>query len=486
MNRMEVIVGETIDGFLIEERLHVGGMAIIFRASHPDVDGPVLFKVPKIEDGDDPTVIVGFEMEMMILPRLSGVHVPKLYAVGDYARRPYIAMEFVKGETLYPTFEKSPLPPMDVAAIGAKVATALVDLHRQKVIHHDIKPSNIVIRETGEACLIDFGLSRHLGMPDLLEAEFRLPMGTAPYISPEQIRQYRSDPRSDIFSLGVLLYHLATGERPFGLPRSQQALKTRLWRDPVPPRKIRPDVPPWLQEIVLRCLEVDPTKRYQTPARLAFALKNPDAVLLTARAEKMKRDPLPTAFRRWLRARALPPPEPSPYVADAGSIVVVAVDLQEGFEYLAEALRIQTQRALSSAGDVRLACINVLKLSAVFVNDPFDAEGRNIHVQRLVELKDWARPFGMATEKISFHVLEHMDPAEAILEFAEKNYADQILMGARGSSNMRRFLGSVSSQVAARAPCTVTLVRAQAPSAAKQETADVAGEPGAGVAAVAE
>ena len=470
MNKTDVNVGETIDGYYIEERIHVGGMALIFRASHPDVDGPVLFKVPKILDGDDPTVIVGFEMEMMILPRLSGVHVPKVYGVGDYASRPYIAMEFVKGETLYPTFERSPIPVMDVAQIGAKVATALVDLHRQKVIHFDLKPSNIMIRETGEACFVDFGLSRHLEMPDLLEAEFHLPMGTAPYISPEQVRQNRSDPRSDIFSLGVLLYHLATGERPFGLPRSQQALRTRLWRDPLPPRKIRPDIPVWLQEIILRCLEVDPGKRYQTPARLAFALQNPDAVNLTARAEKMNRDPLLVALRRWLRTRALPPPAPSPYIAEAGAIVVVAVDLSEEFDYLAEALRVQTQRALASIGDVRLACINVLKLSAVFVNDPFDSEGRNIHVQRLVELKDWARSFGMSTDKISFHVLEHMDPAEAILEFADKNHADQILMGARGNSQMRRFLGSVSAEVAARAPCTVTLVRADNPGRAKLET----------------
>ena len=173
MNKMEVTPGEVIDGYLIGEQLHVGGMAIIFRATHPDIPGPVLFKVPKILDGDDPTVIVGFEMEMMILPRLSGVHVPKVYSVGDYASRPYIAMEFVQGDTLYPTFERSPLPPMEVVAIGLKVATALIDLHKQKVIHHDIKPSNIMIRESGEACFIDFGLSRNREMPDLLEAEFR-------------------------------------------------------------------------------------------------------------------------------------------------------------------------------------------------------------------------------------------------------------------------------------------------------------------------
>jgi nucleotide-binding universal stress UspA family protein len=246
-------------------------------------------------------------------------------------------------------------------------------------------------------------------------------------------------------------------------------LKTRLWRDPIPPRKIRRDIPPFLQEIILRCLEVDPAKRFQTPARLAFALQNPDAVMLTERAGRMNRDGIVTALRRWLRVRALPPPEPQAYAPNSGAIVLVAVNLDEEFEYLAEAVRVHTERVLTSSGDVRLACVNVLKLSSVFVHDPFDAEGRNIHVQRLVELKDWARPLGLATDKISFHVLEHMDPAEAILEFAEKNHADQIVVGARGRSQMRRFLGSVSSEVAARAPCTVTLVRATDPRSIKQE-----------------
>ncbi|HEV2573444.1 MAG TPA: bifunctional serine/threonine-protein kinase/universal stress protein [Beijerinckiaceae bacterium] len=465
MSQINVRIGEVIDGFTIEEKIHVGGMAIIYRASHPDIEGRVIFKVPKIVDADDATVIVGFEMEMMILPRLSGIHVPKVYAVGDYARRPYIAMEYIDGETLYPLFEKSPIPPEQVAAIGEKVATALVDLHRQKVIHHDIKPSNIMIRKTGEAVFIDFGLSRHLEMPDLLEAEFRLPMGTAPYISPEQVRQNRGDPRSDIFSLGVLLYHLATGERPFGLPQSRQALRTRLWRDPVPPRKIRPDIPPWLQEIILRCVEPNPAKRYQTAARLAFNLQHPDAVKLTERAERLKRSNLFQQLRAWLKARALPPAEPQPYSATSDPIIVVCVDLSEGFEYLAEALFIETQRVVGSVADARLACINVMKLSAVFMHEAFDSEGRNKHVQRLVELKEWARPLGLEQGKLSFHVLEAMDIAESLLDFARTSHADQILICARGRSNLRRYLGSVSSEVVARAHCTVTVVRAPEPTA---------------------
>lgn len=470
MSKYDLKTGDVIDGFVLGKILHTGGMAVLWRATHPEIEGPLVLKVPKIEDGDDATIIVGFEMEMMILPRLNGVHVPLVHRIGDFASIPYVAMEHIDGDTLFPLLEKSPLPPEEVMAVGRRIATALVDLHRQKVIHHDIKPSNIMLRRSGEAVFIDFGLSRHLELPDLLEAEFQIPMGTAPYISPEQVRKNRSDPRSDIFSLGVLLYHFATGERPFGLPRSQQALKTRLWRDPVPPRKIKPDIPPVLQEIILRCLEPKAANRYPTAARLAFALQNPDSVRLTARAHKLRRDGLPTLLRRWFKSRALPPLESQALPPAATAIIMVAVDLDENYHHLAEALRLQTRRLIATMSDVRIACVNVIRISSVFMKDPFDEQGRNVHIQRLVELRDWARPLAVESDKISYHVLENIDPAEAIIDFASGNHVDQVLMCARGSSNYRRFLGSVSSEVVARAPCTVTVVRAEA--AVREKKAD--------------
>ena len=115
---------------------------------------------------------------------------------------------------------------------------------------------------------------------------------------------------------------------------------------------------------------------------------------------------------------------------------------------------------LATKPGVRIACVNVLKLNRLTVNYTLDEEGRNIHVQKLVELREWGRPFGLSQERITFHVIEHMDPALALLEFAKNNHVDQVLIGARASSTLRRFLGSVSSQVVAEAPCTVTVVRA--------------------------
>jgi nucleotide-binding universal stress UspA family protein len=462
---MQIVeTGSIIDGFLVGEKLHGGGMASLWRVTRPDIEAPIVMKVPALYDGNDATVIVGFEMEMMILPRLSGIHVPRCYAVGDYSRQPFLVMEYIRGYSLLGRLDDAPLPPLEVAALGTKIATALIALHRQDVIHLDIKPSNIMMRDSGEAALIDFGLSRHLLLPDLLEAEFQVPMGTGPYISPEQLLHNRADPRSDIFSLGVLLYHFATKVRPFGYPQAQRQLRRRLWRDPIPPRKLRPDIPPWLQEAILRCLEVDPEKRYPTAAQLAFDLQHPEEIPLTERARRLERDSLPVAFKRWFQSigiESIPPPA-IPGRRAAAPIIMAAVDLSEGSLAVSEELRAYVGRVLRALPGVRLACVSVLKLNRLTMNYALDEEGRNIHVQRLVELKDWGRPLGVSQENITFHVLEHADPALALLEYAKVNHVDQIFIGARTASSLRRLLGSVSSQVVAEAPCTVTVVRVAA------------------------
>ncbi len=462
MARFHLGTGVAIDGFLVGEKIHTGGMASVWRVTRPDIDQPVVMKVPTIQDSDDATIIVGFEMEMMILPRLSGIHVPRYYAVGDFARQPYLVMEEITGHSVFTLLDKAPLPPPDVVSIGRKIATALVDLHRQNVLHLDIKPSNVMIRASGEAAFIDFGLSRHLLLPDLLEEEFRVPMGTGPYIAPEQIMKNRSDKRSDIFSIGVLLYYLATNVRPFGLPQAQGQLKKRIWRDPVPPRKLAPDIPPSLQEIILRCLEVDPDARYGTAAQLAFDLVNPSQVALTERAERMERGSWLSSMRKRFGSNPVNDKrfQPRPGQTNLAPIIMVAVDFTEGSEALAEELLSWVKRLLTISPGVRIACVNVLKLNLLTVSPTFDEEGRNIHVQRLVELKEWARPLALSQERITFHVLEHMDAAVALIDYAKMNHVDQVLIGARASSTLRRFLGSVSSRVVAEATCTVTVVRA--------------------------
>ncbi|MGO9359729.1 MAG: protein kinase domain-containing protein [Xanthobacteraceae bacterium] len=471
--------GSLIDGYRVEEQLHRGGMATLWRVSCPELpDEPLLMKVPRIGEGEEPAAIVSFEMEQVILPRVSGPHVPRFVAAGDFSVQPYIVMERVAGETLLPQLSRLPLPYAEVAAMVMKIATALDHLHRQHVIHHDIKPSNIMFRPSGEAVLLDYGLACHDQLPDLMQEEFRVPFGTAPYMAPERLLRVRNDPRSDLFSLGVLLYFFTTGERPFGSTETMRGMRRRLWRDPVPPRRLRPDYPPWLQEIVLRCLEIEPAWRYPTAAQLAFDLGNPDSVKLTARSEKMKRDPLSTAWRRRFN-RDLTWARPTTVAAQLASapIVAIAVDLTEGSLALNEEMREMARRIMATQPSARLACLNVLKLGRISLDTTLDEQGHNKHIDRLVGLRHWASPLKLKDNQLTVHVIEAVDPASAIVEFANTNRVNHILLGARQNSVMRKLLGSVSARVAAEATCTVTVVRSPQTEAAEAPREDEALQP---------
>jgi eukaryotic-like serine/threonine-protein kinase len=410
--------GSVIDGFRLEE----GDMAAIWRVAGEGSALPLVMKVPNLAEGEDPAAIVGCEMEQLIMPRLSGIHVPQFIAAGDFGARPYIVMEQIPG---------------------------------------DIKPSNVMFRPGGEAVLLDFGLSHHARLPDLMQEEFRVPFGTAPYMAPEQLLGIRNDPRSDLFATGVLLYFFSTGERPFGESESLAGMRRRLWRDPVPPRRLRPDYPPWLQEIVLRCLEIEPAWRYPTAGQLAFDLGHHDQVKLTRRSERLQRDPWTTVLRRRFNKdlkKSLHNPPTAAHLASA-PIVAVAVDLAEASSETNEALRTASARILATLPSARLACLNVLKLGRITLDTTLDQEGHNKRVDRLVALRHWAEPLMLESHRLSVHVLEAVDPANAILEFASANQVDHIILAARKNSLLRNLLGSVSAKVAAEAACTVTVAR---------------------------
>jgi serine/threonine protein kinase len=453
--------GAELDGFLLESLIHKGGMARLWRVSRADMPMPLVMKVPILGEGEDPAAIVSFEMEQTILPRLSGPHVPKFVAAGDFAKQPYIVMELIEAPSLLKRLTELPLPYAEISEIGMKIAAALDNVHHQHVIHLDIKPSNVIIRPDGAAALIDFGLAHHDQLPDLMQEEFRVPYGTAPYMAPEQLLGIRRDPRSDLFALGVLLYFFSTGVWPFGEGERIGAMRRRLWRDPHPPRALRKDYPPALQEIVLRCLEIEPVWRYPTAAQLAFDLSNLDQVKLTARSERLARDAFGTVLRRRFNTDNIRVSSKRGIARQLASapIVAIAVDLGKASAAIHDALRQAAERTLTTLPSARLACINVLKQGLITLDTSLDEHGHNNHVDRLVALKHWAEPLKLGEDRVSYHVLEAVDPAEAILDYARQNPVDQILIGARQNSLRRKFLGGVSVKVAAEAVCTVTVVR---------------------------
>jgi protein-serine/threonine kinase len=233
-----------------------------------------------------------------------------------------------------------------------------------------------------------------------------------------------------------------------------------------------------LQEIILKCLEVKPEGRFQTAAQLALALQNPTQVALTKRAEKLSRASGFTRAKRWFFALGSEPETRAVSTAELvhkSPIILAAVDIDHASSKLLEQLRETVRRIVVTEPGARLACLSVMRTARIGMDELVDKQGQSVHVKQLVNLKHWARPISKALNldegRLTFHVLEAPDPAAAIVEFAHRNSVDHIVMGARGQSALRRYLGSVSSQVVAESDCTVTVVRAAEAGADTAETA---------------
>lgn len=429
--------GDVVEGFVVGRHLHSGAMGDIYEVVR---DGPrLIMKVPRLEPSEG---IIGFETEATIVPALHGPHVPRFVAAGDLARTPYLVTEWIDGESLE---QLLPVSIDDAIRIGAAIADALHSIHEQETIHLDLKPENVILKKDGIAALIDFGFAHHARYPDLLAEETRFGAGSAAYVSPEQIRGTREDPRADIFALGVILYEMVTGRFPFGEPDTD--VRNRLWLDPVPPRVHAPAVEPWLQEVILRCLEVDAEERYQSAAHVAFDLRNPAQIVLTARATKAKQATMTQQVRRFFKARREHADRPRHFAAPAhrAPIVMVAVDTTHLDDARQPAIRRATAQVLSLSAEFRLVCVTVFP--------PRDA-----HLEHLVRLRHWVEPLRMPAQRISLHAIESDDTAAALLEFAKRNHVDLIVLGAPGPAD-HSWGRSVASEVTAGAHCSVHVVR---------------------------
>ncbi len=463
--------GTEIDGFVITELLHAGGMAHIYRVAYasgrPDPGFPMAMKVPRMADGDGAENIVGFEVEQMMLQQLTGPHVPRFVAAGDLARLPYLVMEYVPGQTLQQLLDAArasgqPMPVDHLARLGAALATATHSMHQQNAVHLDLKPANVVIREGStppHALLLDFGLSWHAHQPDLLAEELRPAIGSPAWIAPEQVVGVRGDLRSDLFAIGVILYEMATGELPFGEPATTGGLRQRLWMDPVPPRARRADLPPWLQEVTLRCLAPEAAQRYPSAAHLAFDLTHPQQVIVGERGRATRGTAWRTHLRRWIKAAGMqyqPSPLPS---AQAGEvpIVMVAVPHKDVSDSTFYSLRAATARALGIRPGARLACVTVIH--------PGVAEDETaLQREHLERLRRWADGLPLDGHQASFHVIEASDVAQALIAYAQGNHVSLLVIGAATHGlSLQRLVGTVPTRVAMAAPCSVLLVKQSAP-----------------------
>ena len=459
--------GEQLDGFTVVECLHAGGMAHVYQVTYADGSTPgfeMAMKVPKMTAGDGAENIVGFEVEQQILQVLEGPHVPRFVAAGDLETMPYLVMEYVKGRTLDHWIDQAKkISTAEICQLGAAVALAMHSLHQQNAVHLDLKPANIIIKENGSAVLLDFGLSYHAHYPDLLAEQLRKAVGSPAWIAPEQVVGVRGDPRSDIFALGVMLYQLLTAELPFGEPTTTGGLRQRLWMDPKPVRQLNPDVPEWLQEIVMRCLESVAANRYPSAAHLAFDLRHPEQVKVTARGKKIKGTGFKTHFKRWIKAAGMQY-EPSPLATEqieSVPIVMVAVPHQDVTDATLYSLRQAVERSLGTRPGAQLACVTVISGSSTSNSATSETTLQRHHLNYL---KQWAQGLHLSDHQVSYHVLESGDVANALIEYAKGNHVSVLVMGAATHGlQTQRWLATVPIKVAMDAPCTVILVKQALP-----------------------
>ena len=448
-----------VDEFVLGEALNVSAMAGIYRVvgttSGRALPFPAIMKIPSTHAGEGGEGILGFETETCVLSALAVGSAPRVLAKGDITKKPYLVLEYIAGESIEKLLADGRMTAERVAAIGAAVADALHAIHTQGVIHFDLKPENVILRPSGEAALIDFGMARHARFPDLLAEERRFASGSAPYISPEQVLGNRNDARSDLYSLGVMLYEMSTGALPFGAPRSLAGLRDRIWLDPPPPRMLVTDIPPWLQEIILRCLEPDARDRYASAAHVAFDLRHPEQVPLTDRAEKRSRAGFLAQAGRWWRARK-PRLSESAEPAPHAPVIMVAVDTMHPDDPRHPQIQRTVERITTRNPEFRLVCVSVVGA------DPVAAVGKEtgVHLEHLVRLRHWTSGLGVPENRLSLHVIEALNPSSALLDFARHNNVSLIVIGAPAPGD--EVLGwwrSVASTVTANAHCSVYVVR---------------------------
>jgi serine/threonine-protein kinase len=245
-----------------------------------------------------------FEREAEIGYRINHPYVMHFLHGASKQSRPYLVMELLQGHTLYHELRKRrTLPEAEALQVASRICEALQFVHEQGVVHRDLKPENVMLCPDGSIRLMDFGIARSDQSPRLTFVGFA--PGTPHYMAPERVKCKRGDARTDIYGVGAMLYEMLTGVIAFDMDDPMVIMNARVTGDPEAPRKLNPAISPQAEEIVLRAMERDPAKRYQSASAMKDALEDPSQVELTGRCDRL--EPTTPARRFWRKARLAAP-----------------------------------------------------------------------------------------------------------------------------------------------------------------------------------
>lgn len=267
------LVGVLLDGrYRVDTPIATGGMSTVYRGLDVRLDRPVALKVMDSRYADDRQFLTRFTMEARAVARLKDPGLVAVYDQGTDAGRPFLVMELVEGGTLRELLrERGPMPPHAAVAVLAPVLSGLAVAHRAGLVHRDVKPENVLISDDGEVKLVDFGLVRAVAEAGITSTSVIL--GTAAYLSPEQVSSGQTTPRSDVYSAGILAYELITGTTPFTGDNPLAVAYQRVDHDVPPPSSAISGVPPQFDEFVGRATARDPAARYADAAEMGAELQ---------------------------------------------------------------------------------------------------------------------------------------------------------------------------------------------------------------------
>lgn len=283
------LIGKSISQYRVLREIGHGGMATVYEAEDTLLGRHVALKVINDNLLRDESAIVRFEREARAAAALDHPNICTVYELTEYEGRPVIVMELLEGESLREAVRRGPLPIATTIDIGIAIADALESAHQKGFIHRDIKPGNIMVNDRGQVKLLDFGLAKSVdseGPEEESDPDDGAIGGTTQFMSPEQTRGDALDARSDLFSLGIVLYEISTGQRPFKRQTGMATFEAIRTVHPASPRSLNPEIPEELELVIAKLLEKDSASRYQSAADLRSDLEALKVSLQAAEAER--------------------------------------------------------------------------------------------------------------------------------------------------------------------------------------------------------